>query len=418
MRARVRPAIEPERAARLLALALSLAAIVPSAAQAPAGSAPAGSALPDAVAVASVSGGDSGGAAEARSLAGALGDAAARELAARGFRPFQVEAEDRADRAESALAAALAAEAGTRWTALAACYVEGRRLAGRLAVYDAEDGALVAAETGSAFAGASALAALDAAAEAVAGQAQAARERTLPEGLVNSPLAYASEDEGALLRLGGPHGPAVGAVQGGRVTAPYLPFREGQDLVLGLTRDGYWPITIATKAGTEPSLPRLMPKTRLALILGASPNRLAGLAAEFRYYPLPDSLYGRLGLQAWLRDDGLAGSPPSLHAEGRLGGAAYLILPPGSRLRLSAGLGAAALMTVLGAEASSSTAYLDLSLELPALAMEWHWPGFALVVEQRFGYSLGLDSGLVRRGWWRGPTGPLALSLGAMITWP
>ncbi len=358
--------------------------------------------------------------------AATLADATARELATEGFDTLRlapaslpaIEAGSE-ERSEAARAAKAAAGASAGWSAVILCSVEGRRLTWRLSIYDARDAALVAADTGSAFAGASAVAALEASARAAARRANAAANRGLPAGLVAEPLSYGSGDEGAELRLGDERGPVLGRVKDGRVEADYLPFASGRSLSLTVTKHGYWPVTfVAPTEDRERALPRLMRKSGLSLGLGTSPNRLAGLAGELRYYPLPDSLFARLGLQAWLRDDGLAGSPPSLHAEGRLGAAAYLFLPPGSRLRVSAGLGLAALATMLGAEASRPNAYLDLSLELPSISIEWHWPGFAVYLEQRLGYSLGLSGGLLARGWWRTGAGPMALAMGVMLKWP
>lgn len=364
---------------------------------------------------------------EASVYAATLADATARELATAGFDTLLLDSASipaidagSEERSEAARAGELAAGADAGWSAVIRCTVEGRRLAWRLSIYDARDAALVAADTGSAFAGASAVAALEASAKALV--ANAALDRSLPAGLAEEALAFGSGDEGAELRLGDERGPVLGQVRGGRVQADYLPFAEGQALTLSLTKEGYWPYSFSSSAGASdpalPALPALMRRVRLSAGLATSPNRLAGLAGELRYYPLPDGIFARLGLQAWLRDDGLAGSPPSLHAEGRLGAAAYLFLPPGSRFRLSAGLGIAAIATALGAESSRPNAYLDLSLELPSITYEWHWPAFAVYLEQRLGYSLGLPGGLLSRGWWSTGAGPMVLAIGAMVKWP
>ncbi|MCP5452620.1 MAG: hypothetical protein H7A27_01445 [Spirochaetaceae bacterium] len=367
----------------------------------------------DAVAVAAVAE-DEAAAPFAEALAAAL----RRELAAAGF----AAAAYAGDAAGGGDAAAIGAATGSRWVAVARCLSDGRRVVWRAAVYDLLDGALVAAESGAAFAGLTALAMLDESAAAAAATAYALRGRTAPGQPIDYRLRFASPDDGAILRFGTGAGARDAAVvEGGEATAVFVAFRAGDPVVVSIEKDGYWPRALVFRPGEadEPiDLPALMPVSRGALALGVAATRLAGVSAEYRYGLLPDALFLRAADSLWLGSAWTAGAKPLVHDELRLGLGAYLFMPRRSRFRLAAGAGLSAVGTAMTGASAGRKYYLDLTLDAPWLSYEWHEPAWAAYVEQRIAYSFGLDSGLLRRGWLDGATGPMIITAGVMLKWP
>lgn len=350
-------------------------------------------------------------------FAEALAAALRRELSAAGFGAVAAYAGDAAGDA-----AAIGAATGARWVAVARCLSDGRRVVWRAAVYDLLDGALVAAESGAAFAGLTALAMLEESAALAAEAAYALRDRTAPGQPIDYRLRFVSPDDGAALRFGtGDDAREAAVVEAGEATAVFVAFRAGDPVVVSLDKDGYWPRVLVFRPGEadEPiALPALMPETRHALALGVSATRLAGLSAEYRYGVLPDALFLRASDSLWLSPAWTAGAEPIVHDELRLGFGAYLFMPRHSRFRLAAGAGVSAVATALTGAQAGQKAFLDLTIDAPWLSYEWHEPAWAAYVEQRMAYSFGLGSGLLRRGWLESATGPMIITAGVILKWP
>jgi len=315
-----------------------------------------------------------------------------------------------------------AREAGARWVLIARCRIEDARVLWRAAVYDGLEGSLVGADEFSAYAGLSALPLIDQSAASAMKAALVASEAPRREAGIQRRLAFSSPDEGAAVFLGAAEGGILlGRIEDGALEAPYLPFRAGQSLAIGLEKEGYWPTEARIKVvdADEPiKLPLLMRRTDRALVVSYGTGRMLGAAAAYRWYPLPDAVYLRAEDSLWAAYDFLPGSLPVLHDELRLGAGAYLVSPPSSRFRISAGLGLSGIFTMLTAADLDRRAGLDLCIEPIFYTMEWHWQTWALVLEQRFPYSLGLRSGFIPRQWLSlGGYGPLFCSLGVMLKW-
>jgi hypothetical protein len=143
---------------------------------------------------------------------------------------------------------------------------------------------------------------------------------------------------------------------------------------------------------------------------------MLGAAADARWYAIPDEVYVRAEDALWAAYDFSKGARPVLHDELRLGIASYLFFNSAARFRSSAGLGFSAIGTLLTAKGVDEPAALDLCIEPLFFTLEWHFPAWALVLEPRFPYSLGLSTGLLPRGWLSiGKNGPLFCSLGVLI---
>ena len=250
--------------------------------------------------------------------------------------------------------------------------------------------------------------------------AAALRGRTAPGAPIEYRIRFASPDEGAAVAFGGgASARVVGAIEGGALVAPYAGFESGAAIVATVTKDGYWPRSVTFRPGLEDApvpLPPLMPMTRHSLAAGTSAGRLLGLSAEYRFYPAPDSVFLKAGMQAWLQ--GAAGSDVAvIHDEFRLGLGAYLFLPRPSRFRIAAGTGLSGIASLTRSAAETTDVYFDLSLDAVWVSYEWHWPRMAVFLEHRTAYSFGSADGLIRRGWWEAGNAPFLISAGAMTKW-
>jgi hypothetical protein len=320
------------------------------------------------------------------------------------------------------IAKAVSAGNGARWVAVVRCSIDRKRLVWRAAIFDAVDGAMVAADAQGAFAGLTAMPLLGESAARVVKEAKALKERVAPGLPIAYRLRFVSADDGALVAFGtGDDSRQAGMVENGSLTAPFVAFREGDPVVVSISKDGYWPRTAVFRPAEtdEPiELPALMPRTRHAISAGISTTRLTGISADYRYHIMPDALFLRAGDSLWAQYAFTAGSVPVIHDEVRLGAGAYLFTQKYSHFRFAAGTGLSGIATwILPADVAPNL-YFDLSLDAVWLSFEWHTPVWAVFLEQRMSYSFGLDSGLLRRGWWESETGPMALVLGVMRKWP
>ncbi|MBN2875559.1 MAG: hypothetical protein JXM71_10735, partial [Spirochaetales bacterium] len=309
---------------------------------------------------------------------------------------------------------------GARWAAVVRCSVEKRRVVWRLSVYDGLDGALIAADTQAAFAGLSALSLMDESATAVSAMAATLRNREVPGAPIDYRIRLVSTDEGAAVAFGsGESARQIGMIADGGLLTPYVAFVEDQQVMVSLSKDGYWPRETLIRPGRsdEPiELKSMMLMTRHALSLFITNGRILGLSTDYRYHLYPDGLYLRMANSAWVQGDD--NGFPVLHDEPRLGVGAYLLMPPDSRFRTTIGTGISGIVTLLTASDFEDQLYLDSSLDIVWLTLEWHWPRIAIVFEERFSYALGSDTGLLRRGWWGSDGSLVLMSLGVMFKWP
>jgi hypothetical protein len=360
---------------------------------------------------------------EAATFADALASSVLIEFGAAGFRPAELyRGTVDASLSDADIAKAVTADNGARWVAVVRCSMDRKRLVWRAAVFDAVDGAMVAADAQGAFAGLTAMPLLGESAARVVKEAKALKARVAPGLPIAYRLRFTSADDGALVAFGtGDDSRQAGIVEDGGLTAPFVAFREGDPVVVSLSKDGYWPRTAVFRPAEtdEPiELPALMPRTRHAVSGGLSSSRLVGVSADYRYYLLPDALFLRAGDSLWVQYAFTAGSVPVFHDELRLGAGAYLFTQKYSRFRFAAGTGLSGIATwVIPAEVAPNL-YFDLSLDAVWLSLEWHTPTWAVFLEERLSYSFGLDSGLLRRGWLESAMGPMVVTAGVMFKWP
>lgn len=345
-----------------------------------------------------------------------------RELAAAGFRVEAWTGTTQASSSDAALAGEISSASRARWTAVARCAIDGKRLVWRTSVYDALDGALIASDGLGAFPGLSALPLLDRSAASVAGEAWSLRARIAPGEQLGYRLRFSSLDSGALVSFGTGEGAReAGRIEGGGLLAPFTAFRAGEPVVVSVSKAGYWPKVEVFRPDEEDevlALSPLMPRAREMVSLGLVASRLLGATVEYRRFLADDALFLRAADSLWLQYAFTSGSIPVLHDELRLGAGAYLFLPRDSRFRIAVITGFSGILTLALPADFKHRLYLDATFDAFSLSLEWHTPkAWAFYLEQRYAYSLGLDSGLLARGWLEASHWPVILSAGVMRRW-
>lgn len=328
---------------------------------------------------------------------------------------------------DPAAAVAAARRAGCRWALSLRVSAEGRRLFWRIAAYDASDSSLSAADAFSAFAGLTVLPLLDASAEKAADAWANAATRNPPVLPIRYALRFASADPGAEIRFSSGSVPdrSAGIVaEDGTLQAAYAPFMAGEKVVASARLLGHWPKTVEfvpAKDGPPARFPPLHVKTGHSLTTSAGLGRLLGAGFSYRAYSVPDSLYFRLENAAWASTSFLPGSRPVFHNETRVGLGAYPFPKPDGIVRLSVGAGVSYAATwISGADPESVPTGYDFCVEPFWYTLEFHLPRWALVLEHRFPFSVGLDSGYLPRGWLSvggGDGGAPFVSVGVMRKW-
>lgn len=327
---------------------------------------------------------------------------------------------------EARSAAAAGTVAGIRYVIVIRSFLDNTRLSWRISVYDAENTTLVASDAYSAYAGLSALAIIDDSARNAAQSwkknSQAPDETAV---MVETSQEFVSKDSGVSIRYGSLASGTwreAGTVADGKLTADYAPFLTGAPIYLEAYRDGYWTKELVLTKGVQEEpfkLPRLQKKTESAWGGSFGLGRLLGAAVTYRWYPLPDRAFLKAENAFWAATDFMPGSSPVLHDELRLGGGAYLQKERDAKFRYAAGAGFSFIGTWLtNAPGYDVPAGLDFTLEPLWFTLEYHFPAWAIVLEERIPYSPGSDSGFLEKGWLNlDDKGPMFFSLGVLYKW-
>ncbi len=327
---------------------------------------------------------------------------------------------------ESDLAAAAGKEAGVRNVIFISSLLDNQRLSWRIGIYDAENTTLIAADAFSAYAGLSALAIIDDSSQNVAQSWKKNRDAPVEIAvMVETSQKFISKDSGVSIRYGSLESGTfreAGTVIEGKLTADYTPFSEGAPIFLEVYREGYWTKELVLPKGVREKpfkLPRLQKITDSAWGWSTGLGRLLGAAVTYRWYPLPDRVFLKAENSFWAATDFKPGSSPVLHDELRLGAGVYLQKEHDAIFRYAAGAGFSGIATWLtGAPGYDVPAGLDFTLEPLWFTLEYHFPTWAIVFEERIPYSLGADSGFLEKGWLTlGGKSPTFFSLGVLYKW-
>jgi len=315
---------------------------------------------------------------------------------------------------------------GIRHVVVIHSLLDDRRLSWRIAVYDAESAALVASDAYSAYAGLSALTIID---DSARNAAQAwkknsdATDETATR--VETSQDFISRDSGVSVRYGSSASGIfreAGTVEDGKLTGDYTPFAEGAPIHLEVWREGYWTKEAVLPEGVRETpfeLPRLHKMTDSAWSWSAGLGRLAGAALSYRWYPRPDRVFFKAENSFWAGTDFMPGASPVLHDELRLGGGVYLQKSRDAKFRYALGTGFSGIATLLtDAPDYDAPTGFDFTLEPLWFTLEYHFPAWAVVFEERIPYALDTGSGFLETGWLTvNGKGPVFFSLGVLYKW-
>lgn len=320
---------------------------------------------------------------------------------------------------------------GSRWIIVAICELVGERLVWRAAAWDGRSGGVVSADSYSSYPGLGALPLIEESANKVVSAMVASMKTADREEPIAWSLSFVSPDEDAIVCLGpateGKDGEAVltegaievGTIHEGSVTATYLPYRRGQKALVTVIKKGFWPLSrlVAIKDEAPIVLPALMPRTSMAWGCDYGIGRLLGAEGFFRYYLLPDQAFLEAGDAIWAAYDFLPNSSPVLHDELRLGISFDPFFLPSARFRMNLGVGISALFTLVTAKDYPDPFAFDLAIEPVRMSFEWNERDWALILTIRTLYSVGLDAGLLSRGWLSlgGDGAPMYVYVGVMF---
>ena len=302
---------------------------------------------------------------------------------------------------------------GSRWIVVATCELVGEKLVWRAAAWDGRSGGVVSADSYSSYPGLGALPLIEESANKVVSAMVASMKTASREEPIAWTLVFRSADEDAIVCIGpateGEDGQPilaegaieVGAIHEGSVTATYLPYRRGQKALVTLIKKGFWPLSrvVDIKDDAPINLPALMPRTTMAWGADYGLGRFLGANGFFRYYLLPDQAFVEADDAVWAAYDFLPNSSPVLHDELRLGISFDPFFLPKARFRMNLGIGISGLFTLVTAKGYPDPFAFDLAIEPVRMSFEWNERDWALVLTIRSLYSVGLDGGLLSRGW-------------------
>ncbi|WP_041401032.1 hypothetical protein [Salinispira pacifica] len=213
-------------------------------------------------------------------------------------------------------------------------------------------------------------------------------------------------------------GPA-GKIENGSLTLPYQPLALGQQLLVEVSGEGYYPRQASyalNAAENEFDLPQLYPRTRFATEFVYNFWTLAGGGMALRYYFQPDMIFLRLSNHIFVRPGdalGLGGGRMTVHDDVMLEFGSYLLFGPESPFRAAYSGGFGAMFSSLDTGITAVDAYINLA----ALHWEWNLPRGALFLRQDLRYALGIFSPRIF------PQGTdiapvlIPLTLGVLIKW-
>ncbi|MCX7655227.1 MAG: hypothetical protein N2Z76_01745 [Treponemataceae bacterium] len=312
----------------------------------------------------------------------------------------------------------LAQQTNTRWLFIVRTYTDASQFSWFLGVYDVSFGTLVASDSSFLFPGLSALPQIDEMVRRfVATWHQKQESVVSPREVVDYRQSFKGPQEQVRVYFGSAlQGIEVGVLEGGRITAPYVPFEVGKPVLVTVEKEGYWSKELFLPKGItsqEFSLPSLHKITHDAWWFSTGLTRLMGAEVGRRWYPVPDRFFLSLSNTLWVNSVFKKGALPVFHTElrGELG--AYLQGPVDSAWRFAVGLACAGIYTWVPGLADK-VGGIDLCVEPLWVSLEYHFPRWAIFIKNRFPFSLG--TGYLERGWLEIPNvGPQFWAVGVLL---
>jgi hypothetical protein len=359
--------------------------------------------------------------ADAAAFAEALRSGLGRNLEAAGYSVADEKDALAPDLPEPAEASSRARKAGSAWAAVCELSLAGGRIAYRVAIYDAGEGALAAGDSFSAFSGLAAIPLMnDTTARTVQRLSSYEDEkRGVARALVGYRILVDCPVEGAEVSIdlpGSSAGIPAGTVRNGRLELPYFPFVQGSTLGISARAEGRAAMRATITLGAEAPVVALSERRlRLDLLAGTGTGRLMGAGGGLRLYPGSEWFFGFAEDRVYAGYDFKKGSSPLLHEEFWNGLGWYLFFPPSSRFRLGYQMGYGILFSMVSSPGQERRLFCDLAL-LPVNFFGEYGLGKdrALWLSLGSAYSIGArGTGLLPSGWMGGG----APSISAGMLW-
>jgi hypothetical protein len=208
-------------------------------------------------------------------------------------------------------------------------------------------------------------------------------------------ISFLSPDEGMEVLIEG-ETPA-GVIEEGRLTWLAGNMAPGTKLSVTKRKPGFHTARQAIRVGPEVKLAPLAKLTKESVELNWTIGQLIGLGCAVRGYVIPDTLFASIGNYLSLQLPLTSAGRPVLHADMGMGIGGYVLLPPGSAVRIGLSAGAGAILSFL--TIADAPAYVDLYLNPINMWVETKIRGVTVFFRQEWKFSLGLSRNLLDKGW-------------------
>jgi hypothetical protein len=228
-------------------------------------------------------------------------------------------------------------------------------------------------------------------------------------------ITLLSPNEGAQILLAGTQ--PVGAIEGGSLVLPPIPFPLGSAITVEKRLAGYHPSRESLLIREPVQAFRLRPlrrQARWATELNWTYGQVLGFGLAQRYYLKPDITFVSAEHYFYLQHN-FQGGLPVFHHDLRALFGAYLFTGPDSVLRLALSTGAGLIVSYFSIPGQGI--FTDFYLNLINISLELNFPRFLVYVRPEGRFALGIGPNLLGQGWLSIAGGPSPITLGVAWKW-
>jgi hypothetical protein len=228
-------------------------------------------------------------------------------------------------------------------------------------------------------------------------------------------ITLLSPNEGAEILLAGAQ--PVGAIEGGSLVLPPIPFPVGSAITVEKRLAGYHPSRESLLIREPVQSFKLRPlrrQTRWATELNWTYGEVLGFGLAQRYYLKPDITYVAAEHYFYLQHN-FQGGLPVFHHDLRALFGAYLFTGPDSTLRLGVSAGVGLILSYFAFPGQGLLT--DFYLNLINISLELNFPRFLVYVRPEARYALGIGPNLLGQGWLNVAGGPPPITMGVAWKW-
>ena len=208
-----------------------------------------------------------------------------------------------------------------------------------------------------------------------------------------------SPDEDMEVSLAG--GRRVGRVSNGRLVLPFIPFKIGSELILEKRKEGFYTDeerVVLEEGSQEIELRPLRKKTRLATEIHWTYGQLLGMGIGQRYYLKPDYWFLSGEFYYYIQQSFMENSRPVFHYDLKFLFGGYPFIPASFRFRIGLCSGIGGIITSYSVPGMPDNR--DIYLNVLNIWLEWNFSKrLVLFLRAEGKYALGLENGLLNRGW-------------------